>query len=75
MFRNLVSENRAIYETMWRNMAEFDSPQFKIWRKRIACWITKATNAEAEYVTLNVLPAATERAPLLHLYVHCLSFL
>jgi len=24
----------------------------KIWRMRIACWITKATNTHSQYVTL-----------------------
>ena len=51
MFKSLVSENRAIYEIMWRNMAEFDRPQVTIWRKRIACWIPKATNAHSDHVT------------------------
>jgi len=36
-------ENRAVYEIRWKNTAEPDRPQMKIWRMRIACWITKAT--------------------------------
>jgi len=27
-----------------------------LWRKRIACWITKATNKHSEYVTLLAFP-------------------
>ena len=46
------SENRAIYEMMWKNTAESDRPQIAIWRMRIACWIPKATNTFSEYVTL-----------------------
>jgi hypothetical protein len=37
-------KNRTIYETMWKNTAEPESPQMTIWRKRIACCITKATD-------------------------------
>jgi len=39
-----VFENRATYETMWRNFVEQGSPQMAIWRMRIACWITNATH-------------------------------
>jgi hypothetical protein len=45
-------ENRAVYEIMWKNIAEPDRPQLTIWRKRIACWIPKATNTHSEYVIL-----------------------
>jgi len=31
-------------------MVELDRPQVTIWRMRIACWITKATDTPAEYV-------------------------
>ena len=43
-------ESPAVYETMWRNIVEPDSPQVTIWLLRIACWITKATNTHSEYV-------------------------
>jgi len=43
-------ENRAVYEIMWKNIVELDRPQMTIWRIRIACWITKATNTHPEYV-------------------------
>ena len=33
-----------------------DKPQMKIWRMRIAYWITKATNTHSEYVTLLAFP-------------------
>ena len=48
-------ENRAVYEIMWKNIVERGRPQMTIWRMRIACWITKATNAHSECVIL-VLP-------------------
>ena len=45
-------ENRTVYEIMWRNIVEPGRPQITIWRMRIACWITKATNTHPEYVIL-----------------------
>ena len=36
---------------MWRNIVE-RRPQRTMWRKRIACWISKATNTLSEYVIL-----------------------
>jgi hypothetical protein len=36
---------------MWEDTVELDRPQVTIWRKLIACWITKATNAHPEYIT------------------------
>ena len=39
------SENRAVYEIMWKNIVEPNRPQMTIWRMRIACWILKATDA------------------------------
>jgi len=60
---------------MWKNVVELDRPQLTIWRMRIACWITAATNTHTEYVIfiafslqygcMNVLQCYT-------LYVHYL---
>ena len=65
------SENRAVCEIMWKNM-----PQMTIWRMRIACWITKATDTHSEYVTLTAFPLTQrmyERVPLLrYTYIVCL---
>ena len=36
---------------MWKNIVERGRPQMTIWRMRIECWITKATNTHWEYVT------------------------
>jgi hypothetical protein len=41
---NFFFENRAVYEKMWKNKVDPDSPQMTIWRTRIACWIPKDTN-------------------------------
>ena len=48
---NFFFLNRAAYETTWKNTVEPDRPQMTIRRKRIACWITKATYTNSEYVT------------------------
>ena len=39
-------ENSTVYEVMWKNIVERGRPPMTIWRKRIAFWITKATNTE-----------------------------
>ena len=49
-------ENRAVYEIMWENVVEPDRPLMTIWRLRIACWITKATNSPSENVMLIAFP-------------------
>ena len=33
-----------------------DRPQMTVWRTRVACWITKATNTHLEYVILIAFP-------------------
>ena len=49
-------ENRAVFEIMWKHIVEPDRPQMTILRKRIACWIPKATNIDSEYVILIAFP-------------------
>ena len=52
------SENRAIYEIMWKNSVEWGKAQMTIWRMCITCWITKTihthththTHTHSEYV-------------------------
>jgi len=39
-------ENRAVYEIMRKNIVELKRPQMTIWRMRIACWVTKATDTQ-----------------------------
>jgi len=61
---------------MWENIVEPGTPQMTIQRLRIACWKRKATNAHAGYVIVTTFPVQQwlqERAPVLRLYVHCLS--
>ena len=45
-------ENRAVYETMRKNTVQPDRPKTTIWRTRVACWKTTATNTHSEYVIL-----------------------
>ena len=44
MFKNPFSENRAVYEMMWKNIVERGMQQMTIWRMRIACWIPTVTH-------------------------------
>jgi hypothetical protein len=53
---NYFSENRAVYEIMWKNTADPDRSQMTIRRMRSACWKPKATNTHSEYVTLIAFP-------------------
>jgi hypothetical protein len=46
---NKLKKNRAIYESMWKNIVERDTPKMIIRRIRIARWIPKATNTHSEY--------------------------
>jgi hypothetical protein len=41
---------------MWKNIIERDRLRMTIWRLRIACWVTKATNTHAQYVILIAFP-------------------
>ena len=56
---NFFSENRAVYEIMWKNIVQSDRPQVTIRRMCVTCWITKATDKHSEYVMLMAFSAAT----------------
>jgi len=54
---------------MWKNIVKPDRPLMTLWRMRVACWITKATDTHSEYVTLIALPLQQwlqERASMLN---------
>ena len=73
--QKFFSENRAVYEIMWKNIVQPDSPQMTIWHMCITCWITKATNTHSEYVIRIAFPQQhflQECASML--CVHCLSY-
>jgi len=69
-------ENHAVCEIMWKNTVEPDRLQMTIWRTRIACWITKATNAQSQYVILIALLLQqwlhAIASMLRHTYIACL---
>ena len=69
VFNNFsFSENRAVYEIMWKNIGETGRPQMIIWRMYFAFCITKATDTHPDYVILIAFPLQQwlhERAPLL----------
>jgi hypothetical protein len=45
MFKN-VFENGAVYEIMCKNMVERGMPRMKMWRMRIACLVSEATDTK-----------------------------
>jgi hypothetical protein len=72
---NLFPKILPFYEIMWKSMVQPDRPQTTIWRKRIACRITKLTNTYTQYVILVAIPLQQwlhERISTLHLHVQCL---
>jgi hypothetical protein len=72
------SENRTVYEIMWKNIVEPDRPQLINSCMRFACWIPTATDIHSENVILIAFPLQNwlqERALIITLYVHCLSCL
>jgi hypothetical protein len=58
VFNNFFSESRAVYEIMWKNVAQPEqSTDDNITRRmRFVCWITEATDTHSEYVILLVFP-------------------
>jgi hypothetical protein len=76
-FSKFISENRAVYEIMWRNI-EADRPQMTTWRTRFEFWIYKAANTHSEYVIIIAFPLQQwlhkPALVLLYLYTTCLVF-
>jgi hypothetical protein len=76
--KGFFSENRAVYELMWKNMVVPERPQLTVWRMRIACWIPEATNFHSEYVILISFPLQQwlhESSSILHyIYIACLIY-
>jgi len=52
----IFSRKSCVYEIMWTNKLACQATDDKIWRMRIACWITKATNTHSQYVTFIAFP-------------------
>jgi len=54
--------NRAINEIKCKNSVEPDRPRKTIWRMRITCWLTKATNTQSVKVKQSrYRPGQTQR--------------
>jgi hypothetical protein len=53
-FNNFVFENRAVYEIMWENVVQPGREQVVIWRVRISCRLTKATQTHTHAHTLRI---------------------
>jgi hypothetical protein len=67
VFNNIFFfENRTVYEMMWKNIVQPGMPHDNIWRTRIACWVTKATN------TLGITDRLVRYVQYL-LFFHCRS--
>ena len=49
-------ENRAVYEVMWKSILEPGKSQMTIWRVRITCFITEATDTHSDYVIIITFP-------------------
>jgi hypothetical protein len=49
VFSNIFDKS-DVYEITWKNIVEEGRPQMTIWRRRIACWIPKATNTHTQVV-------------------------
>ena len=62
---------------MWKNIVERGRPQMAIWRMRIACWITNATNTHSPHITLIAFPPQQwlrERTSMLrYTHIACLA--
>jgi len=52
-----LSENRAVYEIMRKSVVEpHRSDDNTMWRMRLVCSITRATDTHSEYITFNAFP-------------------
>jgi len=54
MWKKYRRAGQATYDNMAHAHCMLDN--MTIWRMRIACWITKATNTHSEYVILIAFP-------------------
>jgi hypothetical protein len=76
MFNNFFFENPFVREIMWKIIVEPDRPQMAIWRRHVACWISKTTNTHSEYVILIASQSQQwlhEGTSVLRCNLHCLS--
>ena len=76
-FNKLFSENRAVYDIMWKNMVELGRSQVTTWRMRLACRITMARTQTHTLIVFNTCCFSTatmvKRTRLdVTFYAHCL---
>jgi len=54
--RNMFKKNCVVYKITCKNNVEPERTRMTMWRMRIACWISKATDKHSEYVTITAFP-------------------
>ena len=62
-------ENRAGYETMWKNSADPVRTHMVIWLMRIPCWMTMITITHSGYLVLIAFPVQNAYTTTLRCYV------
>jgi hypothetical protein len=71
-------KNRAMNEIMCKNIVEPGGPHMAIWRMRIACWVTKATNIHSDCIIVIAFPRQQwlheSASVLLYAFIACLVF-
>ena len=60
VFSDVIFENHAVYDVMWKTIVERGKAQVTVWRMRIVCWIPKATNTHSDCVILIAFPLQQE---------------
>jgi hypothetical protein len=71
---NICSENRTVYEILWKNIGESGRSQKTIRHMRIACLTPKATNTHSQYVILLFhCNSGCTNTPECYVIVRCLS--
>jgi hypothetical protein len=53
---NKFSKIVGVMRYVWKSPVELDRPQMTMWSLHIACWITKDTDTQTEYVILTAFP-------------------
>jgi len=56
LYSIIFFENLAVYEIMWKNNVEWGRPKMTIWRMRITCCVTNATNKHSGCVIFIPFP-------------------
>jgi hypothetical protein len=74
VFSEFLTENRAVYEIMWKNIVEWGRPQMTLRRMRIACCIPEATDTHTQNTYWFSTATMVARTCLnVKFYLHCPS--